>query len=117
PLRYLYALAESIVRRGGRIFADSHVQRIDGGAPARVCTAAGPEVLCKSVVVATNTPINDLVTMHTKQAAYRTYALAAAVPPHTIPKALFWDTADPYHYIRLQELTPPGATERKLFLI
>jgi glycine/D-amino acid oxidase-like deaminating enzyme/nitrite reductase/ring-hydroxylating ferredoxin subunit len=117
PLRYLYALAAAILRRGGRIFTDSHVGRIDGGSPARVETAAGPVINCKSVVVATNTPINDLVTMHTKQAAYRTYALAGEVPAHSVPKALYWDTADPYHYIRLQEIHSPDSKSPKPYLI
>jgi Rieske Fe-S protein len=53
-------------------------------------------------VVATNTPINDLVTMHTKQAAYRTYVIAGQVPKGAMTDALLWDTGDPYHYVRLQ---------------
>lgn len=118
PLRYLFGLAQTILRRGGRIFTDTHVKRIDGGTPAKVQTADGPVVTCKSVVVATNTPINDLVTMHTKQAAYRTYALAAEVPAKSVPKALYWDTADPYHYIRLQEIkTPDANTSRQLLIV
>jgi Rieske Fe-S protein len=52
-------------------------------------------------VVATNIPINDLLVIHTKQAAYRTYAIAARVTGGAaIPRALVWDTAAPYHYLR-----------------
>jgi nitrite reductase/ring-hydroxylating ferredoxin subunit len=58
-------------------------------------------------VVATNSPINDRVVIHTKQAPYRTYAIASLVPSGSIPDALFWDTLDDYHYVRLQ----PGAEE------
>jgi nitrite reductase/ring-hydroxylating ferredoxin subunit len=39
--------------------------------------------------------------MHTKQAAYRTYVIGLSVPRGAVPPALFWDTADPYHYARL----------------
>jgi two-component sensor histidine kinase/putative methionine-R-sulfoxide reductase with GAF domain len=32
---------------------------------------------------------------------YRTYVLAMLVPRDTIEDALYWDTLDPYHYVRL----------------
>jgi Rieske Fe-S protein len=32
---------------------------------------------------------------------YSTYVLGGRVPSGTIPDALFWDTADPYNYLRL----------------
>lgn len=31
-----------------------------------------------------------------------TYAISAEIPAGSIPKALYWDTLDPYHYIRTQ---------------
>ena len=52
-------------------------------------------------VVATNSPFNE-VEFHYKQAPYRTYAIAARVPRGSVADALFWDTLDPYHYVRLQ---------------
>jgi Rieske Fe-S protein len=45
----------------------------------------------------------DWLVIHSKQAAYRTFAIGARVPPGSVPRALYWDTADPYHYVRLQE--------------
>ena len=54
------------------------------------------------VVVATNTPVNDLVAIHTKQAPYVTYAIGIQVPKNSVTRALYWDTGDPYHYVRLQ---------------
>jgi hypothetical protein len=56
------------------------------------------------VVVATNTPINDLVAVHTKQAPYLTYVIGARVPRGSVTRALYWDTLDPYHYVRLQAM-------------
>ena len=35
--------------------------------------------------------------------AYRTYVIGARVPKGSFPKVLLWDTADPYHYVRIQE--------------
>ncbi|TIL33203.1 MAG: FAD-binding oxidoreductase, partial [Mesorhizobium sp.] len=36
------------------------------------------------------------------QAPYRTYAMSFEIARDTIPDALYWDTEDPYHYVRLQ---------------
>jgi glycine/D-amino acid oxidase-like deaminating enzyme len=100
PLRYLAGLAAAIVRDGGRIFNHSHVDDVAGGANARV-VAGGHTVSAGAVVVATNAPINNRVAVHTKQAPYMTYVIAAALPRGVVPAGLYWDTADPYHYVRL----------------
>jgi glycine/D-amino acid oxidase-like deaminating enzyme/nitrite reductase/ring-hydroxylating ferredoxin subunit len=104
PLRYLAGLAEAIERSGGRIYTGTHATRIAGGSDASVTTAAGT-VKAKYIVVATNTPVNDLVVVHTKQAPYMTYVIGARVPRDSVTHALYWDTGDPYHYVRLM----PGA--------
>jgi glycine/D-amino acid oxidase-like deaminating enzyme/nitrite reductase/ring-hydroxylating ferredoxin subunit len=107
PLRYLAGLAVAITRKGGRIFTSTHAQQMEGGPSARVLTANGPQVHCSAIVVATNTPVNDLFAIHTKQAPYLTYAIGALVPRGWVTKGLYWDTLDPYHYVRLQKLEPP----------
>ena len=104
PLKYLAALAQAIVRDGGRIFTQTHASKIEGGEPARIETRDGPVVTADAVVVATNTPVNDLLAIHTKQAAYRTFVIGVSVPAGSVHKALYWDTPDPYHYVRLQSL-------------
>ena len=101
PLKYLAALAECIARRGGRIFTGTHATTIDGGKSAHVETRGGNTVTCDAIIVATNTPVNDRLVVHTKQAAYRSYVIGIAVPAGSVPKALYWDTGDPYHYVRL----------------
>lgn len=103
PLKYLAGLVAGIESRRGHVFARSHANQVDGGTPARVRTPAGV-VTCDAVVVATNTPFNDWVVMHTKQAAYLTYVVGARVRRGAVPTALYWDTQDPYHYVRLQPL-------------
>lgn len=116
-LKYLYGLAEAIGRfkgHGGQIFTNTHVSEVQGGSEAHVTTAEGHTVRAKAIVMATNTPVNDRVVMHTKQHPYRTYAIAARIPKGSVTQALYWDTPDPYHYIRLQEITegPRGGTPR-----
>jgi len=103
PLRYLTGLAQALERRGGHIFTDCHVENIESGNPSRVETQSGHVITAQSVVIATNTPINDMVVVHTKQAPYTTYVIGAKVPTNSVPTALYWDQADPYHYVRIQK--------------
>ena len=103
-LKYLEGLARAIEKGGGRIFGDSTVEKLEGGFPAMVTTSDGMTVGADDVVVCTNGPISDMVVTHTKQAPYQTFVVAFRVPKGSVPDALYWDTPDPYHYVRLQEL-------------
>jgi glycine/D-amino acid oxidase-like deaminating enzyme/nitrite reductase/ring-hydroxylating ferredoxin subunit len=100
-LEYLAGLERAIERDGGRIHTGSHVTAVKGGEPATVTTESGRTVTADAVIVATNAPVNDWLVMHTKQAPYRTYAIGVRVPAGAVPPALYWDTPDPYHYVRL----------------
>ena len=101
-LKYLYGLARAVVAAGGRIYTNTQVATVAGGAQPFVETAQGLRVQAEHIAVMTNTPVNLRVALHTKQMAYRTYAIACAIPRGDFPRALFWDTGDPYHYVRLQ---------------
>jgi glycine/D-amino acid oxidase-like deaminating enzyme/nitrite reductase/ring-hydroxylating ferredoxin subunit len=106
PVKYLNALLKAIGKRGGHICAFSPVTELDEtDAGVTLATAAGPVVRARFAVIATNSPIEPKVAIHTKQTPYRTYVLGVEVPKGRIVDALYWDTEDPYHYVRLQ----PGA--------
>jgi glycine/D-amino acid oxidase-like deaminating enzyme len=103
PLKYLDGLVEALRRRGARLYGDTIVNDVaeegDGGVVVRM--AGGVEMRVRACAVATNSPFNE-VEVHYKQAPYRTYAIAGRVPRGSVEDALFWDTLDPYHYVRLQ---------------
>lgn len=101
PLKYLEALALAFEKRGGRIFNQTHANEFKSETPTQVKTSNGSVVSAGAIVVATNTPVNDWLSIHTKQAAYRTYVIGIRVPKGSIARALYWDTSDPYHYVRL----------------
>ena len=103
PLAYLAAMARAIKEQGGKIYGHSHADRVEGGKTARI-EVGDHSVAADAVVVATNSPINDLVALHTKQAPYMTYAIGARVPRGSVEDALYWDTLEAYHYVRLQEV-------------
>lgn len=106
PTRYAAGLVRAILRDGGRIFTDTRATAVEGGSPAHVYTGAGPVVTADHVVVATNAPIGDRFVMHSKQAPYLSYVIGALIPRGSVPKALFWDTEEPAHYVRVQPLSP-----------
>lgn len=118
PLKYLAGLAKALERRGGRIFNGTRVKSVTGGDLARVETEGGSKVVARTAVVATNSPINDMYAIHTKQAPYLSYVIAGRVPRGTVPKALYWDTADPYHYVRIQDLSEdPDHPDHDLLIV
>lgn len=105
PLKYLNGLMDTFIRAGGRLHGGVRAVSVDGGTTATVQTADGPKITAGAVVVATNVPFNDMFAIHTKQAPYYTYVIGARVPRSAVSQALFWDTHDPYHYIRVQQTT------------
>ncbi|PKL76975.1 MAG: FAD-dependent oxidoreductase [Candidatus Melainabacteria bacterium HGW-Melainabacteria-1] len=106
PLQYLIGLAEAACRLGVKIFTYSKVEQLAGGTPCRAVVSEGGSVESQALVVCTHSPISNVLVMHSKQVAYRSYVVAYRVPRSSIEKGLYWDSQDPYHYLRLWQ--PPA---------
>lgn len=114
PLRYLFGICGAIERMGAEIHTHTRALQIEKGhGKYRVMTGHG-EVRAQDVVVATNTPFNNRVIMHTKQAAFRSYVLGVRVPRGSVPRLLLWDDGDPYYYLRLES---PDNLEDDLLIV
>jgi glycine/D-amino acid oxidase-like deaminating enzyme len=114
PLRYVTGLAEAVERYGGRINCGTTAADVlEDPRTIAIRTTSGRTVRADSAVIATNSPINDRFAVHTKQAPYLTYVIAGLVPKGSVTQALFWDTEDPYHYVR----TEPDVDEAHDLLI
>jgi hypothetical protein len=104
PLKYLNGLATALQAQGARLHDRTEITQLeetDLGVAA--ITGDGLRIQARQAIVATNTPFHLRVPVHTKQAPYRTYAIAAAVAKGSVPDILLWDTEEPgYHYVRLQ---------------
>ena len=98
PREYLAALAKHAAAAGAQIFEQTFAAKVDAGL---VETEHG-RITADHVCMATNVPIGGFTHVHTKAAAYRSYAIAFE-ETGSHPDGLFWDTADPYHYTRWQE--------------
>jgi glycine/D-amino acid oxidase-like deaminating enzyme/nitrite reductase/ring-hydroxylating ferredoxin subunit len=105
PRKYLAGLVRALTDAGGQIFEHSAAEAFNTD-PLRV-TANGCTLTCEDIVLATHTPlvgVRGIVgasAFQTKLALYTSYAIGGRVARGTVPDALFWDTSDPYHYLRV----------------
>ena len=108
PAKYLAGLVRLYATAGGVISEQSHVRSIDeddGRCRVRTDRAIA---YASHVVAATDAPIAGGTLLDTKLAANRSYVVALRVADGHVPRGLFWDRADPYHYIRTA-ITRAGA--------
>lgn len=96
PRSYCLALAAAIEGGGSHLFPHSPVKAIADGAPCTVEVAGGVTLTANSVIMATHSPLN-VVLLQTKIAHYQSYVVSG---PSADIRGLYWDLADPYHYIR-----------------
>ena len=105
PGKYLAAMAARILAAGGRIHEHSTAERFERS--PRSVVVNDHIVTFDRVVMATHNPLAGLEGMagatlfQTKLALYTSYVVAARIAKRAIPDALWWDTADPYHYLRI----------------
>ncbi|WWC97684.1 hypothetical protein V866_004568 [Kwoniella sp. B9012] len=105
PTKYLQALAKVVSDMGGEIYEKTrymNYQEENGGVSAILDN--DKKIQAEALVMATNVPLQKLV-MIERVEAFRTYAVALKIPTSSVSsngeEALWWDLADPYHYVRV----------------
>jgi glycine/D-amino acid oxidase-like deaminating enzyme/nitrite reductase/ring-hydroxylating ferredoxin subunit len=105
PLHYLEPLVRAIPDRGSFIFEHTAMEAIDD--KPMVVHAGGRKMRCDYLVIATHNPLMGktgavmAALFQSKLSLYTSYVLGARVPKGTVPGALFWDTSEPYYYLRV----------------
>jgi glycine/D-amino acid oxidase-like deaminating enzyme/nitrite reductase/ring-hydroxylating ferredoxin subunit len=105
PRKYLRSLVGKIPGKGSHVFENSAASEFD--AKQRRVKVNRNWISFDRVVMATNNPLVGLASitsatlLQTKLSLYTSYALGARVPSNTLPEALFWDTREPYDYLRV----------------
>jgi glycine/D-amino acid oxidase-like deaminating enzyme/nitrite reductase/ring-hydroxylating ferredoxin subunit len=107
PRKYLLALLRLLCSGPGcQVYENTEVQDVEG-TPLTATTADGHRIHCEHVLVATHVPIMgksgmlSATLLQSKLAPYNTYVLGGWVPRGTAEEALYWDTGDPYDYLRI----------------
>jgi len=105
PAKYLRGLLLALRAQGGHVHENTEASSIEID-PPRI-KANGHTIHCKYIVIATHVPLQgatgttSAALFQTKLASYNTYAIGAKIPSGAVPEASFWDTADPYFYLRI----------------
>jgi glycine/D-amino acid oxidase-like deaminating enzyme/nitrite reductase/ring-hydroxylating ferredoxin subunit len=105
PLKYLAALLRTIPGKGSYIFENTESTEIQAE-PLEVKTGKN-RIRCSYVVLATHNPLMGTTNLasatlfQTKLFLYTSYAVGAKIPANTAPEASFWDTGEPYNYLRV----------------
>jgi glycine/D-amino acid oxidase-like deaminating enzyme/nitrite reductase/ring-hydroxylating ferredoxin subunit len=105
PFRYLAGLARAVNGKGSAIYEHSEVNEFENKKLA--VRVKGASVSSDYLIIATHVPLMgqtglaSAALFQSKLVSYSSYAIAATVPKGRIPDVLLWDTANPYHYLRV----------------
>jgi glycine/D-amino acid oxidase-like deaminating enzyme/nitrite reductase/ring-hydroxylating ferredoxin subunit len=105
PLKYLTALLRTIPGNGCYVFQKTEADEI---ASRPLAIKSGKhKIRYAYLMLATHTPLMgkagllSAALFQSKLFLYTSYALGAKIPGGLVPEASFWDTAEPYHYLRI----------------
>ena len=107
PRKYLRSLVAKVAGNGSHVFENSAAGEFD--AKKGHVKVNRNWISFDRVVMATNNPlvgrasIIGATLLQTKLSLYTSYAFGARVPIGTIPEGLFWDTREPYDYLRVDK--------------
>jgi glycine/D-amino acid oxidase-like deaminating enzyme/nitrite reductase/ring-hydroxylating ferredoxin subunit len=105
PRQYLAALLKTIPGNGSHVFENSEVTEFEE--KPLTLKVGGKKVRCEFQFIATHNPLmgnKNAITaalFQTKLSLYTSYVLGAKIPAGAVPEALFWDTTEPYYYLRI----------------
>ncbi len=99
PGMFLRELAARAVAAGARIYVDTAA--VSCGS-RHVVTARG-RITARRIILATHAPLGKGAES-VRISARMTYVVAARIPKGAIPEGLYWDTAKPYRYFRVDAL-------------
>jgi glycine/D-amino acid oxidase-like deaminating enzyme/nitrite reductase/ring-hydroxylating ferredoxin subunit len=105
PRKYLHALLRTLPGEGSYVFEQTAFEGVEKK-PLTV-HANGKRIRCDYIVIATHNPLMGMkgvlgaTLFQTKLSLYTSYVLGARLPKDTLPEALYWDTGDPYDYLRV----------------
>jgi glycine/D-amino acid oxidase-like deaminating enzyme/nitrite reductase/ring-hydroxylating ferredoxin subunit len=105
PRKYIAGMLHALARAGAHLFEETDGSEIQDE-PLTVKTH-GHTIKCGHIILATHVPLQgtrgtvSAALLQTKLAPYTTYVASGKIPAGVVPEASFWDTNDPYDYLRI----------------
>jgi glycine/D-amino acid oxidase-like deaminating enzyme/nitrite reductase/ring-hydroxylating ferredoxin subunit len=105
PRKYLAGLLRLIPGDGSHVFEKTNADEI---ADDLTVKCGRHQLKSGYVILATHTPlmgktnIVSATVLQSKLALYTSYVVAGRLPRGEVPSGLYWDTAEPYHYLRVE---------------
>ena len=107
PRKYLIALLRLLCSgKGCQVYEQTNIAEIEGS-PITATTSNGARIHCEHVLIATHVPLQGksgllpATVLQSKLAPYSSYVVGGWVPRGTVHEGLYWDTGDPYDYLRV----------------
>ncbi|WP_242587321.1 FAD-dependent oxidoreductase [Streptomyces sp. MST-110588] len=113
PRKYLLALAEDLVARGGAVHEHTRVTGLSEGSPCRLTTESGATVTARDVVVATHYPVFDRALLFARLVPRRELVVAGPVPADQDPGGMFITEEQGKRSVR----TAPYEDGRRLLIV
>ncbi|WP_373296260.1 MULTISPECIES: FAD-dependent oxidoreductase [Streptomyces] len=113
PRKYLLALVDDFVARGGQVFEHTPVVGLREGEPCRVTTESGATVTARDVVVATHYPIFDRSMAFARLSSHRELVVAGPMDADRDPDGMYITPDEGKRSVR----TAPLEDGRRLLII
>jgi glycine/D-amino acid oxidase-like deaminating enzyme/nitrite reductase/ring-hydroxylating ferredoxin subunit len=113
PRKYLLALAEDVVRRGGHVYEGTRAVGLEQGTPCRVVTEHGATVTAGDVIVATHYPVFDRALLFARLQPRRELVLAGSLADERDPGGIYITPEENVRSVR----TAPFRNGQRLLII
>ncbi|WP_432585109.1 FAD-dependent oxidoreductase [Streptomyces sp. HD1123-B1] len=113
PRKYLLALVEDLIARGGLVFEHSRVVSLGEGHPCRLTTDRGARVRARDVVVTTAYPVFDRSLLFPRLEVKRELVVAAVLPADRAPHGMYLTPEDGTRSVR----TAPYERGQRLLIV
>lgn len=105
PMKFFKGLVRASVKNGTEIYEKTEAVKISGRSSFAVATKSGKSVRAKHVIVATYEPFNNPTAVRLKKGMYESYVYSLRVQEGLLPKGMYIDQMNPYHYFRVDKDT------------
>ncbi|MFG2636685.1 FAD-dependent oxidoreductase [Streptomyces sp. NPDC048362] len=115
PVRYLRALVDDMIARGGQVYEGTRVVGLDeGGETCRLSTESGHTVTARDVVVATHYPVFDRALLFSRLSPRRELVVAGPLGDGPDPEGMY---ITPEENTRSVRTAPYGEDGRRLLVV